>query len=253
MPAVQTLITTQPACSERHTCPGVHTLPDHAERYVIAKDVHDPEVLEALAEHIGEGEHVGAVPAYVPSLLLDVDGLGALIDDNYREPGDTLFRYEGLPAYSVASDGEDWRRWLAGASEPTWSHKQPNLDALREDREAGLIQRRVRRFSAELTDYELYACQFGYAYNSQFEDIRVLREGEHDIPDLLGLDYWLVSDRLVVPMLYDGAGRFVGAGVLTPDHLEAYQHDRERAWQAAEPWDSWWSRHPELHRSRAAA
>lgn len=251
---VQTLITSAGVCSERHTCPGVHTLPGHEERFVITTDVTDPDVLDQLADHIGDGEHVGAVPAYVPSMLLDPRGLGELIDAYYRNPGDTLFRYEGLPRYDVASDGGDYERWLAGADEPTWSRKGPNLDALRDDRDAGLVQRRVRRFSRELTDYERYACHFGYAYNSRFEEIRVLRDGEHDVPaDLLEMDYWLVNDRLVVPMLYDGAGRFVGAGVLTPDHLEAYQHDRERAWEAAEPWSEWWARHTELHGHRVAA
>ncbi len=185
--------------------------------------------------------------------MLDEHGLGDFIDAHYRTRGDTLFRMETLPAYSVGSDGTDWERWQSGATEPTWARKQPWLDVLRTDQENGLSQSRVRVFSAELTDYELYACHFGYVYNAQFEDIRVLRRGEHAAADdLIGHDYWIVADQHVVPMHYDAHGRFLGAEVLQPAQLDSYLRDRERAWAEAEPFTAWWARHSELHRRMAA-
>src|SRR3954453_4264412 len=91
---------------------------------------------------------------------LDERGLGDYIDRRYRAPGDTLFRMETLPAYVVDSDGEDYRRWLGGAEEPTWSRKRPWLDTLRRERRNGQMSRRVRVLSAEVTPYERYSCAF---------------------------------------------------------------------------------------------
>lgn len=65
----------------------------------------------------------------------------------------------------------------------------------------------MRILSADLTDYELMACHWGYAYNSKFEDIRVLHHGEHEIPDLLGHNYWIVADQHVMRMDYDPGRR----------------------------------------------
>lgn len=240
--------------SERRSCPGVHTLPDHpGDRFVITKEVTDLEVHERLAKHVGPGEHLGRTPSWVPSMLLDMAGLEAIIDAHFYRPGDQLFRMEQLPRYDVSSDGDDWDRWQAGATEPTWTRKNEWLDVIRKERENGQDSRRVRRFGATLTDYELYQCHMGYLHNAEHEDIRVLRDGEHDVPELLEMDYWIVNDQLVVPMLYDGHGRYVGAGVLSPDRLEEYQHDRDLAWERSEPFHTWWERHPELHRSRVAA
>ena len=193
----------------------------------------------------------------MPDNALDYDGLGDWFDAHYRNRGDRLFRLETLPAYAVDDDGEDFRRWVAGATEPTWSRKQPVLDGLREEHEAGLIAERVRIFTDRLTDYERYACEFGYAYNSRFEDIRVLRHGEHPIPhDLRMVDFWLAQDGdgvHVALMHYDETGRFLGAEAVTaPAELAAYRATRDDLLAAAVPFTTWWARHPELHRRRAA-
>jgi hypothetical protein len=245
-----TLTTSTHECADGRTCPGLHTLPGREERFVIGKT--DADAFDQLGERVGEGEQLVAVPAYVPSMLLDVNGLGALIDAHYRAPGDTLFRMETLPEYAVDSDGDDWQRWLSGATEPTWSRKRSTLDMLAREKANGQRQRRVRRFGHDLTMYERFACDFGYAFNAEHEDIRVLRDGEHDVPELLEHDYWTINGQMVVPMLYDGHGRYVGAGVLPPDRTEEYVHDEQLAWDAAEPWADWWGRHTELHRAAAA-
>lgn len=244
---------------DRYGCPGVHRVPGRTDRYVITREVDDPEVLEALAPYIGVDEHgrreqVGSTPAWVPSLLMDLPTLGAFIEANIHRAGDGVFRMECLPEYEVTSDGDDYHRWLAGWDEPTWARKQPWLDELAADRDAGIVHRRVRRFGSTLTDYELYSCMWGYALNSQAgEDIRVLRGGEHQVPELLDSEYWILNDELVVPVLYDAHGRFLGAGVMSPDRVEEFLADRDAAWEAAEPFAQWWSRHPELHHKRLAA
>ncbi len=177
--------------------------------------------------------------------VLDTTGLG----ERLGRFTSRLFRLETLPAYAVDSDGDSYRRWLAGEPEPTSERFQRWLDVLRARRAAGKLSSRVRILSEQLTDYERYACEWGYTHTSVAgEDIRVLRRGEHHIPDLIEVDFWIVDDAEVVLMRYDEHGRFNGAEATTND-LAAFRHTRDTAWAAAEPFGAWWSRHPELRRT----
>ncbi len=78
---------------------------------------------------------------------MDAEALGRFIDERYNQQGDRLFRMEIFPEYEVASDGDDFRHWLEGATEPTWTRKQPWLDTVRRERENGQISTRVRILS----------------------------------------------------------------------------------------------------------
>jgi hypothetical protein len=179
---------------------------------------------------------------------LDVAELGQHLAGFRHE----LFRMETLPAYAVSSEGDDYHRWLAGETEPTWERKNRWLATLRAERAAGKISHRVRVLSAQLTEYEKYSCEWGYALNSAAgEDIRVLHRGEHSIPDgvITDRDFWIVDDHEVVAMHYDEDGHFEGAEVLPEDALDGHRDTRDRTWAAAEPFGEWWARHPELHRS----
>jgi len=184
---------------------------------------------------------------------MDAEALGRFIDERYHRPGDCLFRMEVLPEYDVSSDEEDFRRWLDGATKPTWSRKQPWLDTLRRERDNGQISRRIRILSAQVTDYERYACDFGYRYNGAYEEIRVLHRGEHEIPPgLIERDFWIINDSVVVTMNYDDRGGFQGAKVADSAELPGHLRTRDTAWAVAEPFAQWWGRHPELHRKTAA-
>ncbi len=176
--------------------------------------------------------------------------IGQFFAEHYRGPGDTLFRQEALPEYTVDDDGPNFRLWLAGDAEPDPEWKGAWLDTLRREHAQGLRAARVRIFSADLTDYERFACDFGYALNVPAgEDVRILHRGEHDVPDgVLDCDFWVVNDRYVIPMRYDEHGRFLGGEVLPDEELDRYQHARHVAWDAAEGFEPWWARHPELHR-----
>jgi hypothetical protein len=182
---------------------------------------------------------------------LGENALGEFIDGYYTSAGDELFRMEQLPFYDVPHQAAELAAWKSGG-EPDWAGKQPWLDALAAERRQGLVSRRVRVLSAELTDDEQRACHWGYPYTGKYEDIRVLRHGEHAMPELLGQDYWIIANTHVVAMHYSRSGGFVCAEVLPGDDLARYQRDQRRAWAAAEPFMSWWNRHTELHRRMAA-
>jgi len=186
---------------------------------------------------------------------LDAAGIGRFFADHYRSAGDTLFRLETLPGYDVTDDGPNWRLWQEGAAEPDPAWKEPWLDTLRREHRAGLRASRVRIFGKHLTDYERFECHFGYALNGPAgEEIGVLRAGEHAIPgDLIVQDFWLVNDAHVIVMRYDEAGRFLRGDLLDDDAAPRYVATRRAAQLAAEPFDTWWARHPELHRRSAAA
>jgi uncharacterized protein DUF6879 len=183
------------------------------------------------------------------SELLDEAALGALLGGFDQR----LFRMETLARYSVDSDGDDYRRWLAGEPEPSWDRLGRWLNVLREERAAGKISRRVRLFSERLSDYERYACEFGYQHTARAgEEIRVLRRGEHTVPtSMIERDFWIVDDERVIAMHYDHLGAFDGAEVCDDTQLRAHLRARDEAWNAGEPFSDWWTRHPELHRRLA--
>ncbi len=184
--------------------------------------------------------------------LHDAAALGRVITDHTRHSGADVFRMELLPAYAVLSDGDDYWRWLDGAPEPGWERKALTTDRLRERVATGVTSRRVRVLSAELTNYERYACDWGYAINAPAgEDIRILHRGEHDVPPLLGFDYWLLNGQTVLRMHYDDLGAFVGAED-APSLLSQVRREHDILWTAAEPFSPWWARHAELGRRLVA-
>ncbi len=232
-----------------HDCPSVHRLSGRDEVFVVVRDDVDDDARAQLAgEYNPERELLGSQPCWVPCGLMDLTTLGRFMDDNLHRRGDWRFRLELLPTYSRAS--ADFRAWLAG--DPPPPAKREWLDRLSRDAAAGITHSRVRVLSEDLTDYELYACQRGYALNSVHEQIRVLRRGEHDIPPLLGAgDYWNVNG-IIVPVIYQTDGAFVGGAYIgvADERAEAYRDDARRLWDAAEPWETWWPRHAEFHDAR---
>ncbi len=180
------------------------------------------------------------------STRLDAAALGTHLGRFERR----LFRMETLPAYAVESDGDDYNRWVAGDPEPTWERKNRWLAVLRAERAAGKVSARVRILTEELTDYERYSCEWGYALNAKAgEDIRVLRRGEHPVHGFIQQDFWVVDDAQALAMIYGEGGRFEGAEIL-PD-VAPWIAARDTAWADAEPFQQWWARHPELHRQAA--
>lgn len=180
--------------------------------------------------------------------MLDETALGQLLDLAER----SLFRLEVLDAYDVASDGGDFSRYLRGDAAPDPARKEPWLARLRDDARRGLRNYRVHVVRSPLSPYLRYEFEWGYAYNVQAgEDIRILDVSEVSPPPLISEDFWLVDDREVVRMHYDLEGRFFGAEILASREVSRYRAARDAAWQAAEPFSSYWSAHPQFRRRAA--
>lgn len=181
--------------------------------------------------------------------LLDLSQLRQALDVTTQD----LFRWETLPAYEVASDGSDYRRYLDGADAPTPERKQPWLDTLRAWADQGRYRRRVRIIHDPITEYERYACEWGYALNAQAgEIIRIIDLARTPLPpELMKImgDFWLIDDRDVVAMHYEPDGQFRAAEILSPEQVAEYHEAAELAWGLGEDFTTWWNAHPHHHRS----
>ncbi|MPZ66894.1 MAG: hypothetical protein GEU83_15755 [Pseudonocardiaceae bacterium] len=181
--------------------------------------------------------------------LLTADQLGEVLERTRRD----LFRIETLPSYDTAMTTGDFRRWLDGETEPTWEVRQPWLDTLAKWARDGRPRRRVRVIHDPPSDYEQYACDWGYRYNvAAGEPTRVLDLAEQGLPEELDAapgDWWLIDDGEVVTMHYHSDGQFRGAEVLDFQDVAAYRVAADAAWRAAELFNSWWDRHPQHHRT----
>lgn len=172
---------------------------------------------------------------------MDAQELGSYL----RQATRSLFRLEVQRAYDVPADGNDFQRYLAGEPSPDMERKQRWLDFLREQRAQGIYRHRVRVLRTPLSDYDRYACAWGYSYNVQAgDDTRILDLTDH--PHLPGAwrwgDFWLVDDEHAIDMHYDETGRFLGAVKANPDTIDRYRATRDTAWEAAEPFNTWYHR-----------
>jgi hypothetical protein len=185
--------------------------------------------------------------------MLDAAQLGAFIRSHFK---DRAFRLELLDAYDVGSDGGDVARYLRGENEPDPARKEPWLTRLRAERAEGKLRQRVHVLSGPLSGYLRYECEWGYLPNvAAGEDVRILDLTERALPAALDVDhdFWLLDDQRAIRMHYDKVGRFLRAEVLPATKVAHYRAARDAALEAAEPFTSYWRRHPEYHRANQAA
>lgn len=182
--------------------------------------------------------------------MLDVQQLRDYLNEHHTFD---MLRVQTLPHYDVTSDGGDFRAYLRGEPGPDPARKGPWLDRLRELTAAGRGWRVVHVLKTPLSDYLRYGCEWGYALNVEAgQKIRILDVTGDDLAGSLCAvgDFYIVDRRSLVRMHYDDEGRFVGAEPITSGStLSNVLHSTgELAWQRAEPFESWWDRHPEDHR-----
>jgi hypothetical protein len=159
----------------------------------------------------------------------------------------------------VASDGNDYGRYLAGADGPDPERKGAWLNFLRSEYERGLRRSRVHILRTPLADrYLAYEVEWGYLPNVEAgEDVRILDLSEVEVVaeerDLIGAagDFWLLNSEQVVRMHYSETGQFEGAELVAdPD---PFLRVARMAWDRSERVTSWWARHPEEHRANRHA
>ena len=165
----------------------------------------------------------------------------------------SAFRLEALDHYEVGSDGNDFARFKAGEAEPDWERKNKWLNVLRAEKEAGILEHRVRVLRTPLNDYIRFECEWSYVPNTQAgEEIHILNLTERELPrEVVDHDFWLIDDKYPIRMHYSEAGEFIGAE--PADDLELYRRARDTALAVSEPFKQWWDRHPEEWRVNRTA
>jgi len=183
--------------------------------------------------------------------MLTLAQLGEFVAQHHTHD---LFRLETLPRYSTVSDSDDFRRYLRGEPAPTAEAKQPWLDRLRADADAGRNWRKVHVVRGAISDYERYEFEWGFAYNvTAGEDIRILDASETSPSDGVGQlgDFFVLDHTYVVRSHYDDHYRFTHAQVLNDP--QPYLAVADFVWAAAEPFPTWWATHTEYHRDATKA
>ncbi|MGH4014447.1 MAG: DUF6879 family protein [Pseudonocardiaceae bacterium] len=179
---------------------------------------------------------------------MTLEQLTGLIETTRRD----LFRIETLPSYDTAITTSDFRRWLNGELEPDWEARRPWLDLLRRWANEGRPRRCVRVIHDPPSDYERYACDWGYRHNvAAGEIVRILDLAEQSPPgELLHAsgDWTLIDGRDVVKMHYDHDGQFSGAELLDVAHVDRYRIAADAVWNETEPFMQWWDLHSQHHR-----
>lgn len=158
----------------------------------------------------------------------------------------SAFRLETLQQYDPTVAG--FKRYLDGEASPD---KQRWLDRLRADRDAGLRRYRVRIVTPPVTDYTRYECEWGYAPNSEFEEIRIMDLREQSMPIVpwsTEHDWWLLDDQHLFSMGYDDEGKYVSGVEEGHSQVAAAIATRDVLYEAAEPFATWWARNTDLHR-----
>lgn len=164
-------------------------------------------------------------------------------------------RHETLTFYNVPSDGDDYARFLRGESGPT-----PEIVGgwgawVSQQRERGAAVRRLRVLHGLPDDYLRFEMAWAYVSNvAAGEDIRVLDLTEVATPPhFVDAEFWMLDRERVAVMTYGDDGRFLHADAVEGLDATPYVDAAETAWDMAEPFTSWWARHPEFHRPVAAS
>lgn len=207
------------------------------------------------APHVAENEVTNEVP---PTLLPELGGLristiGAWIKKHQQRD---LIRIETLDRYDVASDDDDFHRYVRGATEPKSPAREPWYQRLRDEAAEGKTRRRVWVGRTPLGPYPRYEMEWGFTYNIRAgEDIRILDVTEvPSVESILQVGDFFVADRThVARHLYDDQGRVQGSASVGADAAAAYIALADAAWLMAAPFTEWWDAHPQYHRDHHGA
>lgn len=158
----------------------------------------------------------------------------------------TAFRLETLQRYSVPSEAEPFRRFLAGEAPRDFSWIDGWWKELRAGIAAGKSYSRVHVVVEPLSDYMRFL--FAWVYRRSVgigEDIRILpmAPGEGWPAGIPRTDFWLFDAAQLLQLTYDDEGRFVHAELVGEDDDEGVVGDavrvRDRAWRLAVPFDEY--------------
>lgn len=178
--------------------------------------------------------------------MLSETELEALFDDFEH----AAFRLETRSRYTVDSETQRLGRYLAGDPLEIEPGTRDWLEFMAVEIESGKRWHKVHILRSPLSDYLRFECEWGYAVSAQYgQEIHIIDEAETARPEgIPDEDFWLFDDKTVVLLHYDDDGHFLGADLASETDVPHYRRRRDLALEAAEPFASWWERHPQYRR-----
>lgn len=158
---------------------------------------------------------------------------------------DYAFRLETLPVYGVASEDEEFRRFLAGEPRPDKElADSPWLHRVRGFTGSGRRVQRVHVVTPPLSDYLRYEMEWGYDFNIVAgEDVRIIEtESPSDLPFAANEDFWLFDDKHVVLMRYEPDGTQIDRLLLEDVDVADYVACKDTAMRMATPYEQYRAR-----------
>lgn len=137
------------------------------------------------------------------------------------------FRFESLPVYTVEAEREGFLRFQQNLSFVPTSDDKDWTDYLDLLKKTGRQMRRVRLAPSPVTDYYRFEalCYYERHIQDHAADIRLISEAKL-MPILQTLpfnfDFWMFDRSVLVAMIYDKDGRFLGAAKLASDQAQIF-------------------------------
>ncbi|MEU7088296.1 DUF6879 family protein [Streptomyces achromogenes] len=156
------------------------------------------------------------------------------------------FRLETLDDYSQSGGVEAYQAFLAQRAQPESYKTAAWLTTVGNATAVGKRMYRVHILSRPLTEYLRFELSWGYRRNmTAGEEFFILDATERPNPIPDAPDFWMVDDRAVGVMAYDGAGKYLGSEFASEDRLALFRHYRDIALAHAVPFTGWWAQHGE--------
>lgn len=180
-------------------------------------------------------------------MQLDEAGLDEYTDRFDRD----AFRHETRTHYQTSGGSDEHTRWLAGEMSPGSDADRPWSAWVRAQLDRGAAVRRLRVVYGPLSDHLRFELGWQYPANAAAgEEIRVLDLTERPRPvGMVDDEFWMLDGERAVLMTYADDGRFLHGDAVEGRDADRIRRARDAAWDAAEPFDQWWTRHPEYHRA----
>lgn len=237
-------------CGASLSCPTIHDTDDPDTLLV-----QGPEADPALRATLGVPDHERLIE--MPRTMLAATGGDPMIRPDQLDEAilsrftRDLFRVETLPYY--AADAAEYRLWQRGEPGPDLAGKRGWLGWIADQAATGRTLRRLRIVRGPLTDYELYEMGWCYVPNARAgEECRILDLTEQPLNLPETGDFYVIDGTTVLRMHYDRAGELTGGDIVQRD-AAAHVALSHLLWHTAEPFATWWARHPSYQRTARAA
>jgi hypothetical protein len=123
----------------------------------------------------------------------------------------SAFRLETLPQYLVSQDIDAFAAWKSGMPLPASTPEtSPYLAAVQKRTQAGCRRYRVHILDYPLSEYSRYELDAYRPNQAAGEEIYLADRASHAALRDLHEDFWLIDDEILIRMIYDDEGRFLG-------------------------------------------